>query len=41
MVRKLPKETDADDLFKLFGMYGNVMRVKIFYKNPETGLVQF
>mmetsp|Transcript_7317 Transcript_7317/g.6655 ORF Transcript_7317/g.6655 Transcript_7317/m.6655 type:complete len:83 (-) Transcript_7317:1485-1733(-) len=41
MVRCLPKGTTPDDLFRLFGMYGNVMKVKIFYKNPENGLVQF
>lgn len=41
MVRNLPKGTTPDDLFKLFGMYGNVMKVKIFYKAPDNGLVQF
>lgn len=41
MVRNLPKGTTPDDLFKLFGMYGNVMKVKIFYKSPDNGLVQF
>jgi len=41
MVRNLPPDTTCDDLFKLFGMYGNISKVKIFYKNPDTGLVQF
>jgi RNA recognition motif-containing protein len=41
MVRNLPADTTCDDLFKLFGMYGNISKVKIFYKNPDTGLVQF
>jgi len=41
MVRNLPEGIVPDDLFKLFGMYGNVMRVKIFFKSPDTALIQF
>mmetsp|Transcript_29019 Transcript_29019/g.26383 ORF Transcript_29019/g.26383 Transcript_29019/m.26383 type:complete len:315 (+) Transcript_29019:379-1323(+) len=41
MVRNLPMGTTADELFRLFGMYGNVMRVKIFFKSPENALVEF
>jgi RNA recognition motif-containing protein len=41
MVRNLPENTTCDDLFKLFGMYGNISKVKIFYKTPDSGLVQF
>lgn len=41
MVRNLPPNITCDDLFKLFGMYGNISKVKIFYKSPDTGLIQF
>ena len=41
MIRNLPPNTTCDDLFKLFGMYGNISKAKIFYKSPDTGLVQF
>ena len=41
MVRNLPPNTTCDELFKLFGMYGNISKAKIFYKTPDTGLVQF
>jgi RNA recognition motif-containing protein len=41
MVRNLPENTTCDDLFKLFGMYGNISKVKIFYKAPDSALVQF
>ena len=41
LVQNLPHETTCDDLFKLFGMYGNIQKVKIFFNNPSTALVQF
>ena len=41
MIRNLPPNSTCDELFKLFGMYGNVSKAKIFYKSPDTGLVQF
>ena len=41
MVRNLPKGINPDMLFKLFGVYGNVMKIKIFYKNSENSLIQF
>jgi RNA recognition motif-containing protein len=41
MVRNLPENTTCDDLYKLFGMYGNISKVKIFYKTPDSGLIQF
>jgi RNA recognition motif-containing protein len=28
-------------LFKLFGVYGNVMRVKILYKKRDNALIEF
>jgi len=41
LIKNLPKDTTCDDLFKLFGMYGNITKVKIFYNSPDTALVQF
>lgn len=40
MVKNLPKGITCHQLFKLFGMYGNVMKVKIFFSNPENALVE-
>lgn len=31
----------CDSLFTLFGLYGNVMRVKIFFNRPDKAMVQF
>ncbi|XP_028404490.1 polypyrimidine tract-binding protein 1-like isoform X2 [Dendronephthya gigantea] len=31
----------CDDLFTLFGAYGDVMRVKILFHKPNTALIQF
>ncbi|XP_046852492.1 polypyrimidine tract-binding protein 1-like [Xenia sp. Carnegie-2017] len=31
----------CDDLFILFGAYGDVMRVKILFNKPDTALIQF
>ena len=36
-----PEKINPDLLFKLFGVYGDVVRVKILYNKPDTGLVQF
>ena len=41
MVKNLPKYVTPDLLFKLFGVYGNVSKVKIFYKNSSNALVEF
>jgi len=41
IVKNLPLGMTAYKLFKLFGMYGNVLKIKIFYKNPETALVEY
>jgi len=40
-VSNVPEETTPDDLFRLFSLYGNVMKVKIMYKKRSTALVQF
>lgn len=40
LVKNLPIGITCMNLFKLFGMYGNVMKVKIFYTNPENALVE-
>eukprot|EP00019_Armaparvus_languidus_P010285 CAMPEP_0168583870 /NCGR_PEP_ID=MMETSP0420-20121227/2821_1 /TAXON_ID=498008 /ORGANISM="Pessonella sp." /LENGTH=203 /DNA_ID=CAMNT_0008618603 /DNA_START=215 /DNA_END=823 /DNA_ORIENTATION=+ len=36
-----PNLTSPDDLFTLFGVYGNVTRVKILFTKQDTALVQF
>lgn len=41
LIRNLPVGVAAKMLFRLFGMYGNVMKVKIFFKNPENALVEY
>jgi len=41
LIKNLPKGLTARILFRLFGMYGNVMKVKIFFKNPENALVEY
>ena len=41
MVKNLPKNVTARMLFRLFGMYGNVQKIKIFYKNRENALVEY
>jgi hypothetical protein len=40
IVSNLP-ETTPQKIFRLFGLYGNVMRVKIMNKATNTGLVEF
>eukprot|EP00045_Choanoeca_perplexa_P002593 m.25431 g.25431 ORF g.25431 m.25431 type:complete len:531 (+) comp11598_c0_seq1:25-1617(+) len=34
-------QTRCDHLFTLFGVYGNVMRIKILHKTPSKALIQF
>ena len=34
-------QVSLDDIFTLFGVYGDVVRVKILYSKQETALVQF
>lgn len=41
MVKNLPDGIACQHLFRLFGMYGNVMKIKIFFKNPENALIEF
>jgi len=41
LVKNLPRGITAFKLFRLFGAYGNVLKVKIFYKNPENALIEF
>lgn len=40
-MKNLPPNVAPDVLFRLFSLYGNVMKVKIFYKNPENALVEY
>lgn len=37
----VPDQTTCDHLFTLFGVFGDVMRVKILWNKKETALVQF
>jgi len=36
-----PDKVTPDNLFKLFGVYGDVLRVKILFKKRDTALIQF
>jgi len=36
-----PEKIDCDKLFTLFGVYGDVLRVKILYSKRDTALIQF
>ena len=35
------KRMNVDFLFRLFGVYGDVLRVKILYNKPDTALIMF
>lgn len=41
LIKNLPQGITSRMLFKLFGMYGNVLKVKIFFKNPENALIEY
>jgi hnRNP-L/PTB/hephaestus splicing factor len=41
LVSKLDEKCTPDILFTLFGVYGDVLRVKILYNKRDTALVQF
>lgn len=41
LIKNLPKGVSARMLFRLFGMYGNVLKVKIFFKTPENALIEY
>lgn len=34
-------KTSVDDLYNLFGVYGDILRVKIFFKKRDTAVVQY
>jgi RNA recognition motif-containing protein len=40
-IHNMDHRTSPDMVFNLFSVYGNVLRVKIFYKKRDMGLVQF
>jgi len=41
LVNGLPEDTTPDQIFMLFGVYGDVARVKIMFNKRSTALVQF
>jgi hnRNP-L/PTB/hephaestus splicing factor len=41
LVSNLSEQTTPDVLFTIFGVYGDVQRVKIFYNKRDTALIQF
>lgn len=41
IVNNLPENISPLMLFRLFGMYGNVMKVKILFNKPEKGFIEF
>ncbi len=41
VVKNLSEKVNADMLFRVFGVYGNVQRVKIMFKNRNMALIQF
>lgn len=41
IVSNLDPKTEPDHLFTLFGVYGDVLRVKILFNKPDTALIQF
>ena len=36
-----PGSVTPDELFKLFGVYGNILRVKIMWRRQDTALIQY
>ena len=40
IVSQLPPKSSPYLLFKLFGLYGNVKKVKILFKKRDTALVE-
>ena len=40
-LHNMDQRTTPDMVFNLFSLYGNVLRVKIFFKKRDMGLVQF
>ena len=41
LVKNLPQNIVPIMLFRVFGLYGNVQKVKIFFKNPENALIEY
>lgn len=41
LVKNLPDNITPLMLFRLFGMYGNVMKIKILFNNPEKAFIEF
>lgn len=41
VVRVMEQRITPDMLFALFGMYGDVMRVKILHSKPDNAFIQF
>jgi len=41
LVNKLPERISPDMLFNLFGVYGDVVRVKILFNKRDTAMVQY
>lgn len=41
LVNNLPEQLTADDLFILFGCYGDVVRVKILYNKRDSAMIEF
>ena len=41
LVKNLPPNIIPIMLFRVFGLYGNVQKVKIFFKNPENALIEY
>jgi len=41
IVSNLDSKVEPDHLFTLFGVYGDVLRVKILFNKPDTALIQF
>lgn len=41
LVKNLPNNITPLMLFRLFGMYGNVMKIKILFNNPEKAFIEF
>lgn len=41
LVSNLPERVTPDQLFTLFGVYGDVLRVKILYNKRDTALIQY
>jgi len=40
-VKDLPENITPLMLFRLFGMYGNVMKIKILFNHPEKAFIEF